>query len=30
VRDAIAANFMIGRHTDFVRKAIMLRTAATP
>jgi peroxiredoxin Q/BCP len=30
VRDAVAANFMIGRHTDFVRKAIMLRTAATP
>ena len=30
VRDVVSANFMIGRHTDFVRKAIMLRTAAVP
>ena len=30
VRDAVKADFMIGRHTDFVRKAIMLRTATTP
>jgi thioredoxin-dependent peroxiredoxin len=26
VRDAVLADFMIGRHTDFVRKAIVLRT----
>jgi thioredoxin-dependent peroxiredoxin len=30
VRDAVLADFMIGRHTDFVRKAIMLRTATIP
>jgi peroxiredoxin Q/BCP len=30
VRDAVLADFRIGRHTDFVRKAIMLRTAANP
>lgn len=28
VRDAILADIMIGRHTDFVRKAIMLRATA--
>jgi peroxiredoxin Q/BCP len=27
VRDAVLADFMIGRHADFVRKAIMLRAA---
>jgi peroxiredoxin Q/BCP len=27
VRDAVLADFMIGRHTDFVRKAIVLREA---
>src|SRR6202142_1534747 len=27
VRDAVLADFLIGRHTDFVRKAILLRTA---
>jgi peroxiredoxin Q/BCP len=27
VRDAVLADFMIGRHADFIRKAIMLRTA---
>ncbi|HEY5263522.1 MAG TPA: peroxiredoxin [Steroidobacteraceae bacterium] len=27
IRDAVLADFMIGRHEDFVRKAIMLRTA---
>jgi peroxiredoxin Q/BCP len=30
VRDVVSANFMIGRHMDFVRKAIMLRTATAP
>jgi thioredoxin-dependent peroxiredoxin len=30
VRDAVLADFMIGRHTDFVRKAIMLRAANAP
>lgn len=25
IRDAIVADFMVGRHADFVRKAIMLR-----
>jgi peroxiredoxin Q/BCP len=25
IRDAVLADFMIGRHADFVRKAIMLR-----
>jgi thioredoxin-dependent peroxiredoxin len=25
IRDVVLADFMIGRHTDFVRKAIMLR-----
>jgi thioredoxin-dependent peroxiredoxin len=28
VRDAVLADFMIGRHADFVRKAIMLRAPA--
>ncbi len=28
VRDAVLADFMIGRHADFVRKAIMLRSPA--
>jgi peroxiredoxin Q/BCP len=27
VRDVVLADFMIGRHADFVRKAIMLRAA---
>jgi peroxiredoxin Q/BCP len=27
IRDAVLADFMIGRHTDFVRKAILLRAA---
>ena len=27
VRDAVLADFMIGRHADFIRKAIMLRIA---
>jgi len=27
IRDAVMADFMIGRHEDFVRKAIMLRAA---
>src|SRR5450759_3274295 len=27
VRDAVLADFLIGRHADFVRKAILLRTA---
>ena len=27
VRDAVLADFKIGRHSEFVRKAIMLRTA---
>jgi peroxiredoxin Q/BCP len=27
IRDAVLADFGIGRHVDFVRKAIMLRTA---
>ena len=27
IRDAVLADFMIGRHMDFVRKAIMLRAA---
>jgi peroxiredoxin Q/BCP len=30
IRDVILADFMIGRHEDFVRKAIMLRGAANP
>jgi thioredoxin-dependent peroxiredoxin len=30
VRDAILADFLIGRHADFVRKAIMLRATASP
>jgi len=29
VRDAVLADFRIGRHTDFVRKAIMLRAASS-
>src|SRR5271157_6500589 len=29
VRDAVLADFLIGRHTDFVRKAILLRAAAS-
>ncbi len=28
VRDAVLADFKIGRHSDFVRKAIMLRATA--
>lgn len=28
VRDAVLADFMIGRHADFVRKAILLRAAS--
>jgi len=27
IRDAVLADFMIGRHADFIRKAIMLRAA---
>jgi len=30
IRDAVLADFMIGRHAEFVRKAIMLRATATP
>ena len=30
IRDAILADFMISRHSDFVRKAIMLRATAIP
>ena len=30
VRDAVLADFMIARHSDFVRKAIMLRATAAP
>jgi peroxiredoxin Q/BCP len=30
VRDAVLADFMIARHAEFVRKAIMLRATATP
>ena len=30
IRDAVLADFRIGRHADFVRKAIMLRATATP
>jgi peroxiredoxin Q/BCP len=26
IRDAVVADFMIGRHADFVRKAVLLRT----
>jgi peroxiredoxin Q/BCP len=29
IRDAVLADFRIGRHADFVRKAIMLRTTGT-
>jgi thioredoxin-dependent peroxiredoxin len=29
VRDAVLADFMIGRHTAFVRKAILLRAASS-
>jgi peroxiredoxin Q/BCP len=29
IRDAVLANFMIGRHADFVRKAVMLRATTT-
>jgi peroxiredoxin Q/BCP len=29
IRDVVVADFMIGRHLDFVRKAIMLRAAAS-
>jgi peroxiredoxin len=25
IRDAVRADFAVGRHTDFVRKAVMLR-----
>ncbi len=27
IRDSILADFMVARHTDFVRKAVMLRTS---
>ena len=30
VRDAVLADFMIARHAEFVRKAIMLRATAAP
>lgn len=30
VRDVLLADFMIGRHSDFVRKAIMLRASVAP
>ena len=30
VRDAVLADFKIGRHEDFVRKAVMLRATVTP
>jgi len=29
IRDGVLANFMIGRHADFVRKAVMLRATTT-
>src|ERR1700728_2078991 len=29
IRDAVLADFMIGRHEDFVRKAVMLRATTT-
>ncbi len=29
VRDAVLADFLVGRHADFVRKAILLRAAST-
>jgi alkyl hydroperoxide reductase subunit AhpC len=29
IRDVVLADFVIGRHADFVRKAIALRTANT-
>ena len=29
IRDAVLADFRIGRHVDFVRKAIMLRAASS-
>jgi thioredoxin-dependent peroxiredoxin len=28
IRDAVLADFMVSRHTDFVRKAVMLRASA--
>jgi peroxiredoxin Q/BCP len=28
IRDAVRADFAVGRHTDFVRKAVMLRATA--
>jgi peroxiredoxin Q/BCP len=30
IRDAVLADFMISRHADFVRKAVMLRATTTP
>jgi peroxiredoxin Q/BCP len=30
VRDVVLADFRIGRHADFVRKAVMLRATASP
>jgi len=30
VRDAVLADFLIARHAEFVRKAILLRATATP
>jgi len=30
IRDAVLADFRIGRHSDFVRKAVMLRATVNP
>jgi thioredoxin-dependent peroxiredoxin len=30
VRDAVLADFRIGRHADFIRKAVMLRASSSP
>jgi peroxiredoxin Q/BCP len=30
IRDVVLADFKIGRHADFVRKAVMLRATTTP
>jgi peroxiredoxin Q/BCP len=30
IRDAVLADFMISRHADFVRKAVMLRASTAP
>jgi alkyl hydroperoxide reductase subunit AhpC len=29
IRDAVLADILIGRHTDFVRKAILLRASGS-